>query len=141
MSNTALRYDPGMIRTVITTAGELHGPLPKTTASVIFEDLRTRLRNPADDPAMIHATGLDPKVRDHVLNTPGAREIIEDLVGRILAAYTWTGATSRRVDVLIICMGGRHRSVAVAEAVADRLRTLGHGTEVEHRDIDKPIKR
>jgi RNase adaptor protein for sRNA GlmZ degradation len=140
MSNPDSRVDTGEVRTVITTAGELHDPLPECTAPVTFVDLRTALRNPADDPTMIDMTGLDAKVRDHVLNTPGAQQIIEDVVGRLLAAYAWTGATGRRQDVLIICMGGRHRSVAIAEAIAARLRSLGHGVEVEHRDIDKPVK-
>jgi len=140
MSSNTTPVDTDMIRTVITTAGELHGPLPECTAPAILVDLRTALRNPADDPTMIDMTGLDGRVRDHVLTTPGAQQIIDDTVGRILGAYTWTGSSGRRQDVLIICMGGRHRSVAIAEEVARRLRAQGHGTDVEHRDIDKPVQ-
>jgi len=140
MSNPTLPVDTDMIRTVITTAGVLHGPLPECTAPTILVDLRTALRNPADDPGMIKLTGLDAKVRDHVLNTPGAQQIIDDTVGRILAAYTWTGATGHRQDALIICMGGRHRSVAIAEEIARRLHAHGHGADVEHRDIGKPVQ-
>jgi RNase adaptor protein for sRNA GlmZ degradation len=132
--------DPGMVKTVIITYGSLHGEAPEGTAPVISVDLRTALRNPADDPAMIHMTGLDARVRDHVLSTPGAQEIIADTVGRILAAYAWSGATNRRQDAMIFCRGGRHRSVAIAEAVAARLRSLGHNTEVEHRDITLPVQ-
>lgn len=35
--------------------------------------------------------------------------------------------------------GGRHRSVAVAEELADRLRDADVGVETEHRHIDRPI--
>ncbi|MFG2142602.1 hypothetical protein ACGFRG_00125 [Streptomyces sp. NPDC048696] len=38
-----------------------------------------------------------------------------------------------------MCGGGRHRSVAVAEEVAKRLRAAGIGVETEHRHIDRPI--
>jgi RNase adaptor protein for sRNA GlmZ degradation len=44
-----------------------------------------------------------------------------------------------RVDVHVVCGGGRHRSVAVAEEIAVYLRAAGIGCEVEHRHIDRPI--
>lgn len=132
--------DPGLIKTVITTYGSLHGEAPEATSPVISVDLRTALRNPADDRSLINMTGLDAPVRDHVLSTPGAREIITDTVGRTLAAYAWSGQKNRRQDVMIFCRGGRHRSVAIAEAVAAELRSLGHNVEVDHRDISKPVQ-
>lgn len=131
--------DDGMVRTVITSYGAHHGQPPETTSPVISIDLRTALRNPADDPALIEMTGLDQRVREHVLSTPGAEEIVRDAAARILAAYR--GAGGRRQDAQVYCMGGRHRSVAIAEAIAERLRVFGHGTEVEHRDITKPVIR
>lgn len=36
-------------------------------------------------------------------------------------------------------LGGRHRSVALADAIAARINTSGIGVEVEHLDIDQPI--
>jgi UPF0042 nucleotide-binding protein len=39
-------------------------------------DVRELLRNPFRDPAMRELTGLDPLVRDYVLDTPGARRIL-----------------------------------------------------------------
>jgi UPF0042 nucleotide-binding protein len=35
------------------------------------------------------------------------------------------------------CTGGRHRSVAIAERVAEALDKLGHAPAIVHRDIDK----
>jgi RNase adapter protein RapZ len=138
-SRTIHLADDGMVRTVITTYGDLHGATPSATAPVISIDLRTALRNPADDESLIEMTGLDTRVREHVLNTPGAEEIVKDATARILAAYK--GTAGRRQDAFVFCMGGRHRSVAIAEAIAERLRAFGHGTEVDHRDIDKPVIR
>ena len=95
--------------------------------------------NPANDPAMIHMTGLDPKVRQHVLSTPGATQLVEQMIGRIHAAHTYTRRHNLRQDAHIYCQGGRHRSVAIGEAVAEGLRRQGILVEIEHLDIDKPI--
>jgi len=35
------------------------------------------------------------------------------------------------------CTGGRHRSVAVATALAERLRQSGREVNVQHRDVEK----
>ena len=37
------------------------------------------------------------------------------------------------------CTGGRHRSVAVTEALAGALRDLGREVNVRHRDVEKPL--
>lgn len=139
LTRTEHRALNGEVRTVISTYGGHHRHAPATTAPVISIDLRTALRNPADDPALIEMTGLDAPVRKHVLSTPGAAEIIEDATSRILAAYQ--GASRRRQDAQVFCMGGRHRSVAIAEAIAARLSAQGHGVEVEHLDIGEDVVR
>ena len=35
------------------------------------------------------------------------------------------------------CTGGRHRSVVIAEQLAQRFRRLGYRTAVHHRDVDR----
>ncbi|MGI8313446.1 RapZ C-terminal domain-containing protein [Saccharopolyspora hattusasensis] len=47
-------------------------PAPAPDADITL-DARRHLRNPHRDPAMRYLTGLDARVRDHVLATPGAR--------------------------------------------------------------------
>ncbi|MER5965394.1 hypothetical protein [Streptomyces sp. NPDC002057] len=50
--------------------------------------------------------------------------------------------TGRLVRLTVACQGGRHRSVAVAEAVAARVRAAwggAYGVEVEHHHIDHPV--
>lgn len=123
---------------VITSFGVLHAPAPEGDAVAV--DLRTALRNPHHDPNMRELTGLDEPVSEHVLATPGAEQIITDTVTRVTAILTaYRHTSTRRCDVHVYCQGGRHRSVAVAEAVAARLTDLGFGVEIEHRDITKPV--
>ena len=96
------------------------------------------LRNPPDDPVvrdrMLHSTGLDPRVRDYVLSTPGAEQLIERSLRRAPALPTLLALPSdgQRVDIHVLCAGGRHRSAAVAEELARRIRRSGYGVETEH---------
>jgi RNase adaptor protein for sRNA GlmZ degradation len=139
------RNDEGdtiLIRVVIDTFGVLHGPAP--TGDALTVDLRDRLRNPPDDPAvrdrMVQQTGLDEEVRDYVLATPGADQVVENTVERTLVQLNgYADARHQLVRLHIFCQGGRHRSVAIAEEVAARLRAQGVGTETTHRDINKPV--
>src|SRR5690606_38304209 len=103
--------------------------------------LSEALRNPHANPDMRYRTGLDPMVRHHVLTTPGADRIVSPNVDRIRALVT---VHTMQVQPLltrvhIACRGGRHRSVAIAGEIARERRREGIGTEVYHRDIDKPV--
>lgn len=129
----------GLTEIVITSFGVLHGTLPETIGAVLLLDLRHALYNPFDDPSMRELNGLNPVVAAHVLNSPGAQGIITDTITRLLALREYTTPRDERADLLVMCKGGRHRSVAVAEEVAARIRTLGIDIEVEHRDIHKPV--
>jgi RNase adaptor protein for sRNA GlmZ degradation len=124
---------------IITTYGIRHRNPPAETMPVISLGLTELLRNPADDPAMIHMTGLDEKVRRHVLATPGATELIEQMIGRIAAAHAYTRRRNMRQDAHVYCQGGRHRSVVIGEEVAAGLRGHGLLVEVVHLDINQPI--
>ncbi len=122
----------------ITSYGVLHAPAPAGNSLTV--DLRTALRNPHHDPAMRELTGLDEPVRAHVLATPGARQIIEQTATRVLAllAYHRPGDDGPLL-VHTFCQGGRHRSVAIAEAIAAQLRACGISAQVTHRDVTKPV--
>lgn len=132
----AAMYSP-LVKVRIRTEGCLHPDFSPGDALTV--DLSRALRNPHSDPSMRYRTGLDREVRQHVLTTPGARQVIDRTVDRILAAMTYHDALGEVTDVLIYCKGGRHRSVAIAEAVAVELRTMGVNVEVEHRHIDRPV--
>ncbi|MGW4222991.1 RapZ C-terminal domain-containing protein [Streptomyces bauhiniae] len=130
-------YPEHHIQVVITSFGYGHSPSPEADITL---DTRRHLRNPHSDPAMRDLNGLDFAVRQHVLTTPGARSLITNtaLLVKILLSEV-ADARQRLVTIAVGCVGGRHRSVAIAEEIAGALRVLGTGVEVEHRDIDKPV--
>jgi UPF0042 nucleotide-binding protein len=57
------------------------------------------------------------------------------LLALILPFYVQEGKSY--LTVAFGCTGGRHRSVAIAEKVAEALDKLGHAPAIVHRDIDK----
>ncbi|MGW3114434.1 RapZ C-terminal domain-containing protein [Streptomyces sp. NPDC001091] len=136
-SDLSQLYPVNHIQVVVTSFGYGHSPAPEADITL---DTRRHLRNPHHDPAMRDLTGLDSAVRQHVLTTPGARHLITNtaVMAQILLTDV-ADARQRLVTVAVGCVGGRHRSVAIAEEIAVSLRSLGVGVEVEHRDIDKPV--
>jgi UPF0042 nucleotide-binding protein len=83
-------------------------------------------------------TGHDPKVRDHVLETASGSEFVdrfEDLLASLLPQYEAEGRVY--LTIAIGCTGGRHRSVAVAEELAKRLRGRGVAVRTSHRDVSR----
>lgn len=138
MTDTIM-YDARPPDVRIVTFGILHGPPPAAPWALTL-DLTNVLRNPHDDPAMRYETGQHPAVREHVLATPGAFDIIDGAVA--LAMLLHHGYTTHRGEPLILqvyCRGGRHRSVAIGEAIALELEGRLLAVEVVHRDITKPV--
>ena len=81
------------------------------------------LPNPHWDDDLRPLTGHDPAVRDFVLERADTTEFLdhfERLLVNVLPAYQAEGRSY--LTVAIGCTGGRHRSVAVAEELAARLR-------------------
>ena len=129
----------GYIQSVITSYGDGHHDAP--TGPAVFVDTRV-LRNPPEDPEvrerMLHSNGLDREVRRYVMATPGARGLVKEGAEKVLSLLRQDAGTNR-VDVHVMCGGGRHRSVAVAEEIASYLRGADVDCEVEHRHINRPI--
>jgi RNase adapter protein RapZ len=83
-------------------------------------------------------SGLDEPVREYVLSQPESLSFLEkvdDLLTSILPAFVREGKSY--LTIAMGCTGGRHRSVALAQALADRLAGHGQAATVFHRDIDK----
>ena len=83
-------------------------------------------------------TGLDEPVRRYVLDQPAAQEFLDHLDGLlalVLPAYVAEGKSY--LSIALGCTGGHHRSVAIAEAVAELLRARGFEPNVVHRDVEK----
>ena len=84
-------------------------------------------------------TGQHPAVRDYVLGQPGARDFIDTyhrLLETVIDGYRREG--KRYMTVAIGCTGGKHRSVAIAEALATGLQGGEQLTvRVLHRDLGR----
>ncbi|GII01733.1 RapZ C-terminal domain-containing protein [Planobispora takensis] len=120
---------------IVISFGYGHGIPPVADLSL---DVRDSLRNPHHDPAMRQHTGLDEVVREHVMTTSGATDTVRFLTLIALGLLPQT-STGRPVRIAIGCVGGRHRSVALAEALASALDDLDISAATEHRDIAKPV--
>jgi RNase adapter protein RapZ len=122
------------MQTTLVSFGYKHG-LP-LDADLVF-DCRF-LPNPYWVDELRPHTGLDDQVRDYVLGQEAAGPFLDNLeamLRQLLPAYVAEGKAY--LTIALGCTGGRHRSVAIAEEVAARLRAAGHRVGVLHRDLDK----
>lgn len=96
------------------------------------------LPNPNFIPDMKPLTGLDRGVREYVMEFPVTRRFLEKLTSFLkflLPLYTKEGKTYFTLGVG--CTGGRHRSVAMAEALSAALVRQGRSPVVTHRDLSR----
>lgn len=101
----------------------------------IIMDVRF-LPNPHWEEELQPLTGHDPAVRDYVLERSQASRFLdqfETMMVALVPAYESEGKTY--LTIAMGCTGGRHRSVAVAEDLAGRLRARGIAVTTNHRDI------
>lgn len=124
------------MQTRIMSFGFKHG-LP-VDADLVF-DVRY-LPNPHFVPELRPRSGKDPDVARYVLECPEAQELLnqlEHLLAPLLPRYAREGKVV--LTMAVGCTGGRHRSVAIAEALGARLRAAGAPGEVivSHRDIER----
>jgi UPF0042 nucleotide-binding protein len=105
-------------------------------ADLVF-DVRF-LDNPHFVPTLRPQTGLDAPVRDFVLRSPETIELLDDVsnfLSHTLPRYEREGKAY--LTIAIGCTGGRHRSVAIVEALTARLRASCR-VNASHRDIGRP---
>jgi UPF0042 nucleotide-binding protein len=96
------------------------------------------LPNPYFVPELRPYPGTDPKVADYVLSQPDARAFLErlqDLLAFLLPRYRSEGKSY--LTIAIGCTGGKHRSVALAAALSERLSAAGQPSRLWHRDVEK----
>jgi UPF0042 nucleotide-binding protein len=82
-------------------------------------------------------TGRDKRVADYVFEQPLTGEFLERLyalLDTMVPAFIDDG--KRYLTIAIGCTGGRHRSVALSERIAEHLRRYDVAVQVEHRDCD-----
>ena len=93
------------------------------------------LPNPFYDATLKFKTGLESDVRDYVFEGGKADEFLEklySLIDFLILQYVDEGKTS--LVISIGCTGGKHRSVAIAEAVDAHLKHDSYHTILNHRD-------
>jgi len=96
------------------------------------------LPNPHWVPELRPHTGRDREVSDYVLSQPGAAEFLDGYVPvleGVASGYLREG--KRFMTIALGCTGGKHRSVAMAEEIARRLRASGRDVRSAHRDLGR----
>jgi len=82
--------------------------------------------------------GRDARVADFMFSHDESRQLlarVEDLIRFLLPLYRREGKAY--LTVTIGCTGGRHRSVALVEALRESLTTMGVEPIVRHRDLGR----
>jgi len=104
----------------------------------IMLDMRC-LPNPFYVPELRPLTGLDPAVQDYVMDNPDAAAYLKHicaLLGHTIPLYKKEGRS--QLVIAIGCTGGKHRSVTMANRLADALKEMTDGQIlVYHRDIGR----
>jgi len=97
------------------------------------------LDNPHFVAELRELSGSDQAVADFVLRSPGTAELLDHLSALLrfsLPRYEREGRSY--LTLAVGCTGGRHRSVAISIALADRLSTeTGRAIGIVHRDLDR----
>lgn len=103
-------------------------------ADLVF-DMRF-VANPHWVPELRPLTGLDAEVRAYCASDPGwagFMDSTEALLTGLIPRYWAAGKTY--LTIAFGCTGGRHRSVAAALEMAERLRAAGIEANIRHRDL------
>jgi UPF0042 nucleotide-binding protein len=96
------------------------------------------LPNPFWVPELRPMSGTDPAVSDYVLAQDGAEVFLDRFVSAlepVLEGYRREG--KRYVTIGVGCTGGKHRSVAMARALGERLAGLGIQVSTLDRDLGR----
>lgn len=101
----------------------------------IMMDVRF-LPNPFYDPVMRTMTGEDKEVINYVMKSPVSKSFTRrylNLLKFLIPYYIAEGKTNLAIS--IGCTGGQHRSVVLADYIAEQLRKMGYNVMVRHRDV------
>lgn len=96
------------------------------------------LANPYFVEGLREKPGTDPEVRQFLDSQPEFGEVLDkltDFIAFLLPRYQRENRSY--LTMAIGCTGGRHRSVAMAEALATALRTPERSVQINHRDLSR----
>lgn len=95
------------------------------------------LPNPYWVPNLRELNGTDKPVSDYVLGSDGAKEFLDAYEQVILIALKGYAQEDKHyVTIAVGCTGGQHRSVAMSEALAQRLQSHGLSVTVSARELE-----
>ena len=83
---------------------------------------------------------MDKPVSDYVFSFQQTHDFlrrVEDLLGFTLPLYAEEGKTS--LVIAVGCTGGHHRSVAIAHALTEFVRSQGYQASEHHRDMERAV--
>ncbi|WFE30856.1 RNase adapter RapZ [Solwaraspora sp. WMMD791] len=126
--------DARRLRVTVLSFGFKYG-LPPDADFVI--DARF-LPNPYWVPELREYTGREASVSGYVLSQAGADDFVRnyaELINATTAGFEREG--KRYLTVAVGCTGGKHRSVAIAEELAVRLRQARLSVNAQHRDLGR----
>ena len=125
--------DPA-VRSTVVSFGFKYG-IPVDADMVV--DMRF-LPNPHWVPELRPHSGLDDDVRDYVLAQPSAVTFLDRLDALLETVNNgFLNQRKQYLNLAVGCTGGKHRSVAMSEAIAARMRDRGVETTVVHRDLGR----
>jgi UPF0042 nucleotide-binding protein len=96
------------------------------------------LPNPHWIPELRPHSGRDPDVRDYVLGQDDAGEFLDrytKVLELLIPGYRREG--KRYLTLAVGCTGGKHRSVAIAEELTNKLRDIRLSAHASHRDLGR----
>ncbi|MFW2489334.1 RNase adapter RapZ [Clostridium chromiireducens] len=96
--------------------------------------------NPFYIPELKQYSGNDEPVKEYVLKQQETITFVEKLVDMLkylIPNYNKEG--KRQLIISIGCTGGRHRSVAIANEVYERLNKENYNSKIEHRDVAEDL--
>ncbi len=100
------------------------------------------LPNPFFEESLREKTGLDQAVSDYVIQNPETVKLLKklwDMLVYLLPQYKKEG--KHYLTVAVGCTGGAHRSVAIVEELAKRLKEKEYRITVNHREIARRQER
>ncbi|MGO1582764.1 MAG: RNase adapter RapZ [Actinomycetaceae bacterium] len=96
------------------------------------------LSNPYWVTELRHLTGQDEKVSSYVLGQPDAESFVESYVETLAPVLDrYLDELKPFVTIGVGCTGGKHRSVAVTERMAQLFRARGQQVRTLHRDVGR----
>ncbi|HLN75841.1 MAG TPA: RNase adapter RapZ [Nocardioidaceae bacterium] len=103
----------------------------------LLADMRF-LPNPHWVPELRHLSGRDSEVAAYVKDRPEAKEFLEKYIGLVeTVGEGYLREGKRFMTIAVGCTGGKHRSVAMTEEIAARLRERGMDARPMHRDLGR----